>query len=245
MHRRNKKTNLWLLVGLSTIILAPAIIGAGCKKKSPPPPPIQNTHPNSTQPEKVVTDVNESAKPDAELGIPPQKNLINIIRAASYRGYWGPAFTSWYGRTAPDFTLTDITGKQHKLSDYRGRNVLLVFWATWCQPCHIMDTHLIELRKDIGQDDLAILGISYVSQYPPNTAEMIKRFTASSEINYPVFAADDRNIAAPYNTVTSLPSCIFIRPQGTIKLATSGLISLEEFKAILQADWPKMPATGR
>ena len=240
MHRQNKKTNLWLLVGLSAIIPASAVTWTGCKKKSPPaPPPTQNTHPNNPKGEKVATDANESPKPDAELSIPPQENLINIIRAASYRGYWGPAFTSWYGRTAPDFTLTDIAGKQHKLSDYKGKNVLLVFWATWCPPCKMMVPHVIELRKTHSEDDLAILSISYVSQNPPNTAEMIKKFAESNELNYTVFAIDDRNIAAPYNTVTSLPSCIFIYPEGTIKLATSGLISLEEFKAILKADWPK------
>jgi peroxiredoxin len=180
-----------------------------------------------------VTDVNESAKPDAELGIPPQENLINIIRAASYRGYWGPAFTSWYGRTAPDFTLTDIAGKQHKLSDYKGKNVLLVFWAAWCPPCRMEIPDLIELRKSIGEDKLGMLAIS--NEKP----DLVKRFVEKQRINYTILL-DTGNMPKPFGFMrvygtSGVPCSFFIDSEGKIRLGTSGLITLNEIKAILQA----------
>ncbi len=156
----------------------------------------------------------------------PKPKLSDVINAART---WGPAFTPWHGKTAPDFTLTDITGKKHKLSDYRGKDVLIVFWATWCRPCHMEIPHLIELRRAASEDDLAMLAIS--NEKP----ELVKGFVAQAQMNYTVLT-DPGTLPSPYNTVNAIPSSFFIDRQGKIKLGTSGLISLEEIKAILQAE---------
>ena len=156
----------------------------------------------------------------------PKPKLSDVINAART---WGPAFTPWHGKAAPDFTLTDITGKKHKLSDYRGKDVLIVFWATWCRPCHMEIPHLIELRKTASENDLAMLAIS--NEKP----ELVKSFVAQAQMNYTVLT-DPGTLPSPYNTVNAIPSSFFIDRQGKIKLGTSGLISLEEIKAILQAE---------
>jgi peroxiredoxin len=156
----------------------------------------------------------------------PKPKLSDVINAART---WGPAFTPWHGKAAPDFTLTDITGKKHKLSDYRGKDVLIVFWATWCRPCHMEIPHLIELRKTASEDNLAMLAIS--NEKP----ELVKGFVAQAQMNYTVLT-DPGTLPSPYNTVNAIPSSFFIDRQGKIKLGTSGLISLEEIKAILQAE---------
>ena len=75
--------------------------------------------------------------------------LDDVIKGAVT---WRPIYTSWYGKPAIDFTLTDIKGKEHKLSDYRGKNVMFVFWATWCGPCLMEIPHLIALRNIISED---------------------------------------------------------------------------------------------
>lgn len=230
MHRQNKKRNLWLLVGLSAIIPVSAVTWTGCKKEPTAPPPTQNTHPNNSQPGKVATDANESPKPDVEPSIPPQENLINIIKAAKT---WGPAYQSWYGKAAPDFTLKDIAGKQHKLSDYKGKNVLLVFWAAWCPPCRMEVPDLIKLRNDIGEDKLAMLAIS--NEKP----DLVKRFVEKQRINYTILL-DTGNMPKPFGFMRvygtgGVPCSFFIDAEGKIRLGTSGLITLNEIKAILQA----------
>ncbi len=250
MSEQQKQPPLGRLIIVSAIILAAVVILTGCKKQ-----PAE-----STQSEALTQNTGESGNPDIELIAPPQTeppvestntpqqnnstktntppvvfpklNLNDIIKA---RRNWDP-YIPWYGKLAPDFTLTDITGKNHKLSDYRGKNVLLVFWATWCPPCQMMVPHLIKLRNTIGEDNLAMLGISYITSYPPNTAEMIKKFAEIKKTNYTVFAADIRSVGAPYNTVSAFPSIVFIDTEGKIKLVIGGALSSEQIMAVLQAE---------
>ena len=160
----------------------------------------------------------------------PKKSLASIINAART---WGPAYQSWYGQAAPDFTLKDLAGKEYRLSDYRGKTVLLVFWATWCPPCKMEVPSLIKLRNDIPEENLAILAIS------DEKPDLVKRFVAAQNINYTILL-DTGKMPAPFGFkrvygTSGVPCSFFIDPEGTIKLGTGGLISLNEIKAILQA----------
>ena len=231
------QTCIWPAALFATVILAAVVISAGCKKQPAEPTQTEHHRPDSTQSEPPVESTNappqnNSTKTDTPPVVFPKLNLNDIIEA---RRNWDP-YIPWYGKLAPDFTLTDITGKGHKLSDYRGKNVLLVFWATWCPPCKMMVPHLIKLRNTIGEDNLAMLGISYITSYPPNTAEMIKKFAEIKKTNYNVFAADIRSVGAPYNTVSSFPSIFFIDTEGKIKLVIGGALSSEQIMAVLQAE---------
>ena len=167
----------------------------------------------------------ERAKTNTEPAAGPKMSLNDVIRIART---WQPAHSPWYGKPAPDFTLTDIAGKQHKLSNYRGRNVMIIFWATWCRPCHAEIPHLIALRNIIGEDKLAMLAIS--NENP----SLVKKFVADKKINYTVLS-NPGAMPPPYSQIRGIPSSFFIDPDGKIKLATSGLLSLGEIKAILQA----------
>lgn len=143
---------------------------------------------------------------------------------------WDVAFASSFGKDAPDFTILDIEGKMHKLSDYKGRNVVVVFWATWCPACNLEIPHLIELRNTLAEEKLAILAIS--NEKP----ERLKQFTESKSINYTVASLGDNPLAKPFADVTSIPTTFFIDPDGKIKFAAVGLVSLADAKAIMNVE---------
>ena len=230
---RTKKC-VWTSALFAAVILTTMVISAGCKKQVNEHNTNQNTSQNTNQntsqnTTKTITEP-QPHQPTANL------NLNDVIR---FRRGWNPAFTSWYGKMAPDFNLTDITGKQHRLSDYRGKDVMLVFWATWCAPCVIEMPSLIELRKTTEEDKLAMLAISYITTMPSNTTERVKAVVEQRKLNYTVISVDISEVSAPYNQVSGIPCSFFIDPEGKIKLATVGVLHLDAIKAILQAEWPK------
>ena len=247
---QDKNPVFWPLVYLSTAAFATLIIWIIIKL-----PPARHNTENSFARENTIAEkpnketikteennsqppANEANKP-AETNTPPKALVVlppksrpkmtidDVLKTART---WGPAYGNWYGKPAPDFTLPDINGKPHKLSDYRGKNVLIIFWATWCRPCLREIPHLIELRNTIAEDNLAILAISNESP------ALVKRAAADLKINYTVLCSGMNVMPPPFNYIYSIPSGFFIRPDGKIKLATEGLIQLEATKAIIQAD---------
>jgi peroxiredoxin len=154
-------------------------------------------------------------------------NLEDIIKSAKT---WEAAFKPWFGKTAPDFTFTDIDGKQHSLNSYHGKNVMVVFWATWCPPCNREIPNLIELRKTNSEDSLAIIAIS--NENP----DLVKRFVAAKGINYTVASIQSGVLPSPFADVSSIPTTFFIDKNGKIKLATIGVVEPEETRAILKAE---------
>jgi len=209
-----------------TIILVAVIICPSCKKQ-----PSEQPGQGAPQSEQVGQSFKESSRTDAEF-LARSRSLKDVIATART---WGPSFQSWFGKPAPEFTLTDLAGKQHRLSDYRGKDVMLIFWATWCGPCRMEIPELIQMRNTISPDKLAMLAISYIS--PRNSTEMVKSFVAqNNQINYTVLSVESSDLPAPYNLVNSIPCSFFIDPQGAIKLATVGLLQLSDMKAILQAE---------
>ena len=143
---------------------------------------------------------------------------------------WDMAFTESFGKKAPDFSIEDIDGKTHKLSDYLGRSVVVVFWATWCPACNLEIPHLIELKKTLTENKLAILAIS--NEEP----ERLKQFAESKGINYTVASLGDDPLPKPFADVTSIPTTFFIGPEGKIKFAAVGLVSLTDAKVIMNAN---------
>ena len=248
MFEHRLKTGHSSLFGVFTLLLGAAIILTGCKEATSEKSPNEVPEPQKVQ-DKPPTPPNsppEVENPTADNGSEPppiqpvvsKKNLVDVIKTARS---WGPAreFIPMIGRDAPDFTLTDVNGKEHKLSDYKGKDVILKFWATWCPPCKMTIPHLMKLRETVSEDKLAIMGLSYVSSYPPNTEEMIKNYTSTKQVNYPIIAVGSDGAGKVYDSVQGLPTIFFIDAQGKIKLATSGLMALEDFKAVLEAEWPE------
>jgi|SRR5450631_160780 len=111
---------------------------------------------------------------------------------------------------APEFSLTGLNGEQVSLSDYRGKVVLIDYWATWCAPCKIEIPRLVELQKKYANDGLQVIGISM-----DDGPEPVRGFVKDFGINYPV-ALGDVKVAEAYGGILGLPVAFLIDRKGHI-----------------------------
>jgi peroxiredoxin len=119
---------------------------------------------------------------------------------------------------APDFALKDADGKTVHLSDYKGKVVLLDFWATWCGPCRIEIPWFMDIERKNKDKGFAVLGIAM----DENGWEDVKPFLASMKVNYRVVIGDDDTTKA-YGGVEDLPTTFLIDRQGKIAAVHVGL----------------------
>jgi peroxiredoxin len=150
---------------------------------------------------------------------------------------WWAAYPLYYGRMAPDMSLTDLDGRGHRIRDYRGRHLLVVFWAPWCPACRTEMGHLSELRATVGEEELGLLAITDTT----NTDALPAFLAEHPEITFPVAVRKLFALPAPFGSITHIPSGFYIAPDGTIKLAIVGAATPEEIQAILRAAWRYKP----
>jgi cytochrome c biogenesis protein CcmG/thiol:disulfide interchange protein DsbE len=124
------------------------------------------------------------------------------------------------GAQAPDFELVSLDGRKVKLSDFRGKAVVLNFWATWCAPCKIEMPWFVDLQKQYGSDGLTILGVAMDDTDP----QKIAQFTSEMGVNYPVLLGTN-NVSEEYGDVEYLPTTFYIDRQGKIVGKVAGLIT--------------------
>jgi thiol-disulfide isomerase/thioredoxin len=126
---------------------------------------------------------------------------------------------------APQFSLTDISGQKLSLADYKGKVVLLDFWATWCGPCRIEIPEFVQLQKRYRDQGLAVIGIS-MDDGPRPVKEFYKQFN----MNYPVALGDDK-LAELYGGVLGLPTTMVIGRDGRIYAKHVGATDISVFEA--------------
>lgn len=129
------------------------------------------------------------------------------------------------GATAPDFTLPTVDGKQVKLSDLRGKAVLLNFWATWCGPCRVEIPWFMELEKQYGPKGFVIVGVSM----DDDPKKDVPKFAEEMKIDYPILVGNE-TVADQYGGVEGLPVTFFIDRDGKIVKKALGLTSHSEIE---------------
>ena len=126
---------------------------------------------------------------------------------------------------APDFTLAGIDGKNISLSDYKGKVVIIDFWATWCPPCRRGIPDLIDLQKQY-KDQISVIGISLDQE---NTKAGVPDFVTRMGINYPIVYYNDK-VINDYGGVSAIPTTFIIDKNGNIINKMVGLYPKSEIE---------------
>jgi thiol-disulfide isomerase/thioredoxin len=129
---------------------------------------------------------------------------------------------------APDFTLKDLEGNTVKLSDFRGKVVVLDFWATWCPPCRKGIPEFVELQEEYGQDKLVVLGINM----DQGDLSVVPKFAEEYKINYAILYFTPQ-VAAAYGGITGIPTTFILDQEGYVRLGVKGYNPKENFKQVI------------
>jgi peroxiredoxin/outer membrane protein assembly factor BamB len=158
------------------------------------------------------------------LGIVYYKGFLKFKDAIASMNTGGSAnsFEEWEGVLAPDISVTTLEGKPLKLSELKGKRVVLDFWATWRGPCVKEIPHFVKLHNETSRDELMIVGISQEDE------STLKSFVNKKGVNYPIASASD--LPAPYKDVQSFPTTFFIDRKGVIQTVTVGYREFSDLK---------------
>ncbi len=128
-------------------------------------------------------------------------------------------------KLAPEFTLRDSAGQTVKLSDYRGKVVLLNFWATWCGPCKVEMPWFMDFEQKYKDRDFAVLGVSM----DDDGWKSVKPYLDQHKINYRVVVGTEE-VSQQYGNIDSLPTTFILDRDGRIASTHFGLVSKSEYQ---------------
>src|SRR3954470_5670651 len=136
-----------------------------------------------------------------------------------------PAVASGQSSNAPALVLKDVRGRTVRLSDYKGKVVLLNFWATWCPPCRAEMPDLIKMQHEYKSKGLQVIGITY----PPQAIREVRQFMRKIGVNYPI-ALGRKETKVLFDQTDTLPVTIVIDRQGKVHERIEGILLPEEFE---------------
>ncbi len=140
------------------------------------------------------------------------------------------------GKKAPSFTLRTPEGKKVSLADYKGKAVLINFWATWCPPCKVEMPWFVDLHKQYAPQGFEILGIS---EDDAKDRTAVGKYRDKTGVNYPVMMGDDA-VGKAYKCCEFLPTSYYVGRDGKIVEEVAGLGSRDQ----VEADIKKALAAG-
>lgn len=131
------------------------------------------------------------------------------------------------GKQAPAFALTSLDGKKVSLADYKGRPVLVNFWATWCGPCKVEMPWFEEFRKQYAAQGFEILGLA---DDVDAGKDMIAKVANKTGVSYPILLTDGK-VQTAYGGLDVLPMSFYVDRNGVIVEQTAGLGSKDQIEA--------------
>jgi len=144
---------------------------------------------------------------------------------SSHRASATAGSLNFNGQTAPDFGLESLDGKTVHLSDFRGKAVLLNFWATWCQPCRIEMPWFEQLQKQYGPEGLQVIGVAMDDA----GKEDIAKFAKNLGVDYPILVAKE-DVGEAYGGVQFLPATFYVGRDGKVVEKVFGLKGRDEIE---------------
>ncbi len=132
-------------------------------------------------------------------------------------------------KTAPNFSLKDADGRTVQLSDYRGKVVLLNFWATWCGPCKIEIPWFIEFEREHKGEGFAVIGVAMDDE----GWEAVKPYIQDAGVNYRILLGAD-SVAQLYGGIDSLPTTFIIDREGRVAAVHIGLVGKDTYEKDLR-----------
>jgi thiol-disulfide isomerase/thioredoxin len=142
-------------------------------------------------------------------------------------------------KPAPDLTLRDLDGKSLSLAQYKGKVVLINFWATWCEPCQVEIPWLIEMQQKYADKGFTVLGVAMDEEGASVVTPWVnkERFDVNgskSQMNYPIVIGDDA-AADKFGGLLGYPTSVLISRDGKIIKRITGIISYDEISKSIES----------
>jgi thiol-disulfide isomerase/thioredoxin len=172
--------------------------------------------------------------PGADNSVPASETKGNLTGSPNSAEEDAAADAKVAGKAAPlDFTLKDMNGVDVKLASFKGKPIVVNFWATWCGPCRAEIPSLVELQTAYTAEgkDVVILGISV-----DDPIEKLKPYASQMKMNYPVLVGNGRDdVQDAFGPLWGIPVTVFIDREGRIAKKHSGIASKEQFEQEIKA----------